>query len=353
MIEFRELNVNFRQKGKAFHAVKNVTFQIEDGEIFGIVGSSGAGKSTVLRTINLLQRPTSGEVVVDGRNIVNYKRKELRNLRKEIGMIFQHFNLASNKTVYSNIAFAMKAAGKKKEEIDKKVSELLSLVGLKEYRNAYPSRLSGGQKQRVAIARALANDAKILLCDEPTSALDLETTKAILDLLRNLNEKLGITVVIITHELDVVKSICDRAAVMNNGELIEVNNIYHIFTSSEHEFTRQLVQHDAGYDLPENILGHTKGRIIRIRYQGEEANNPVLAEMAELFGIKTNILLGKIEYIGELPLGILYVQIDGDERDIENALTYLKTHTEDVEFVINTSSDGGEDKKLERSSHEN
>lgn len=201
MIEFRNVDVRFKNGGKEFDAVKNATLKIEKGEIFGIVGSSGAGKSTLLRTINLLQTVTAGEVLVNGENIVNFKGEKLRNLRRNTGMIFQHFNLADSKTVYQNIAFVLKAAGKSRAETDKRVKELLELVNLTDKSDSYPARLSGGQKQRVAIARALANNAEILLCDEATSALDLETTASILTLLKELNQRLGITIVIITHEI--------------------------------------------------------------------------------------------------------------------------------------------------------
>ena len=210
MIEFKHVSVSFKQRKQFFEAVNDANFKIEKGEIFGIAGSSGAGKSTLLRTINLLQTVSSGEILVDDENVTNYRSNQLRILRRNIGMIFQHFNLARNLTVYQNIAFVLKAAGKSKVETETRVNELLDLVNLSDKANSYPANLSGGEKQRVAIARALANDAKILLCDEPTSALDLETTSSILSLLKDLNKKFGITIVIITHELNVIKSICDK-----------------------------------------------------------------------------------------------------------------------------------------------
>ena len=209
MIGFQNVSVRFPAKGKDVKAVKNVSFEIKEKEVFGIVGTSGAGKSTLLRTINLLQRPTEGKVLVNGEDITNLSGEALRKLRVEIGMIFQQFNLINTKTVFENVAFAMKSAGKSKEQIKQRVPEILELVGLSERMYAYPSTLSGGQKQRVGIARAIANNPKILLCDEPTSALDLETTNSILDLLREINRKLGITTVIISHEMNVIKKICD------------------------------------------------------------------------------------------------------------------------------------------------
>ncbi len=333
MIEFKDVNVSFKQKRSDLDAVRNVSFTIDSGEIYGIVGSSGAGKSTLLRTINLLQMPTQGEVIIDGKNVEHYKGEELRKLRRTIGMIFQHFNLAESKTVYENIAFVLKAAGKSKEETDTRVRELLELVSLSDKIHAYPSKLSGGQKQRVAIARALANDANILLCDEPTSALDLETTSAILSLLKELNEKIGITVVIITHELEVVKSICHKVAIMNRGEVVEIGKVYDVFTRPKDEFTRQLISYTTQFELPKEVLANSKGRILKLLYQGDNANNPILSQTANTYGIGFNILLGKIEYISGVPLGILYVHIFGEEEVVEMAQEYLRENTASLEVI--------------------
>ena len=335
MIEFKNVNVRFKNNGKKFHAVKNASLKIEKGEIFGIVGSSGAGKSTLLRAINLLQQPTDGDVLVNGESIINYKGEKLRNLRRNTGMIFQHFNLIDSKTVYKNIAFVLKAAGKSKEETDKRVKELLELVNLTDKTNSYPSRLSGGQKQRVAIARALANNAEVLLCDEATSALDLETTSSILALLKEINQRLGITIVIITHELDVVKSICSRVAVMNNGEIVETGEVYKIFTKASNEYTKQLISHTLKFDLPKEIIENIKGTIIKLTYHGDNANNPILSYAANTFGIGFNILLGKIEYINKEPLGILYVNLIGEPEIIPLALAYLAENTESLEVLYN------------------
>lgn len=333
MIEFKNVNVSFKNGDKEFSAVKDASLKIEKGEIFGIVGSSGAGKSTLLRTINLLQPITRGDVLVNGESIIGFKGEKLRNLRRNTGMIFQHFNLADSKTVYQNIAFVLKAAGKSKAETDKRVKELLELVNLTEKSDSYPSRLSGGQKQRVAIARALANNAEILLCDEATSALDLETTASILALLKELNQSLGITIVIITHELDVVKSICSRVAVMNSGEIVETGGVYDIFTKSENEFTKQLISHTLKFDLPDEVLANIKGTVVKITYHGDNANNPILSYAANTCGVGFNILLGKIEYINKVPLGILYVNIFGEAESIKSALQYLASHTESTEVI--------------------
>lgn len=337
MIEFNNVSVSFAQNEQMIMAVKEVTLSIQRGEIFGIMGSSGAGKSTLLRTINLLQAPTRGEVIVDGIDVAHFKGNNLRNLRQSIGMIFQHFNLAESKTVYQNIAFVLKAAGKSKKEIDQRVRSLLELVNLSEKIYSYPSQLSGGQKQRVAIARALANDAKILLCDEPTSALDLETTSSILSLIKELNKKIGITVVIITHELEVIKNICHRVAVMNGGEVVETGNIYDIFTNPEKDFTRQLCSYTTNMDLPREILQNTKGIILKLIYQGNNANNPILSYAAKTYGVGFNILLGKIEYISGIPLGVLYVQLIGEKEGIHQSMNYLKQNTARIEVIQNES----------------
>lgn len=222
MIKFENVSITFNTKDAEVHAVRNVSFDVNKGEIFGIVGTSGAGKSTLLRTVNLLEKPGSGKVNVEGIDITSLDKKSLRGARQKIGMIFQHYNLVHTKTVYDNIAFPMKISGKSAKEISKKVPELLEIVALSDKAHAYPGQLSGGQKQRVGIARALANDPHLLLCDEPTSALDLETTRSILELLRDINRRYGITVLLISHEMDVIKSICSRVAVMRGGEVCGV-----------------------------------------------------------------------------------------------------------------------------------
>jgi D-methionine transport system ATP-binding protein len=333
MIKFINVEVTFKGKGKSVEAVKNATFEINNGEIFGIVGTSGAGKSTLLRTINLLQRPTSGTVIVNGKEITNYKGNELRSLRAGIGMIFQHFNLIHTKTVFENVAFAMKAAGKSKEEIKNRVPEVLELVGLSDRASAFPSTLSGGQKQRVGIARAIANNPSILLCDEATSALDLETTNAILQLLREINQKLGITTVIISHEMHVIKSICDRVAVMTDGDVVELDDIFSVFSHPKHEYTKSLVNHTINLELPARLLNNNGKRILKIIYSGEKAEEAVLSDTIRAFKVNINILHGKIEYITNKPFGILIVQLDGLTEDVEIAEKYLKQRTFNVEVI--------------------
>ena len=333
MIEFKNVSVSFQNKGRIVDAVKNVSFEIQKGEIFGIVGTSGAGKSTLLRTINLLQRPTDGTVLIAGKDITHFQGEELRKARLNIGMIFQQFNLINTKTVFDNVAFAMKVAGKSKEEILQRVPEVLQLVGLTERANAYPSTLSGGQKQRVGIARAVANNPEILLCDEATSALDLETTKAILSLLKEINKKLGITIVVITHEMDVIKEICDRVAVMSNGEVLELGDVFTVFASPQHSFTQSLVNHTLNFELPERFLQDTNKRTLKIIYNGEHAEEGVISETIKKFDIDLNILHGKIEYISNRPLGILLVQLSGKESEIQNAQKYIAERTYKTELI--------------------
>ena len=335
MVEFKNVSVSFKENNKIVEAVKNVSFKINKGDIFGIVGGSGAGKSTLLRTINLLQPVTSGEVIVNGNNIVNYNQKQLRELRKNIGMIFQHFNLAKNKTVFQNIEFVLKSAGWKKDDINKRVKELLEFVKLSDKGDTYPSKLSGGQKQRVAIARALANNTDILICDEPTSALDAETTSSVLQLLKEVNEKFGVTIIIITHELDVVKSICNYTAVMLKGEVVELGEVYEVFTNPKNEFTKQLIDHTQNFEIPDKIKKIIDGPIIKVKYLGEKAAEAVLSQTAEDFNVKYNILHGKIEYIDSKPLGILYVNIKGTALNIEQAIEGLKERTYSTEVVVN------------------
>lgn len=333
MIRFQNIHVRFIANKNKVEAVRNVSFDICPGEVFGIVGTSGAGKSTLLRTINLLQRPSSGKVIVNGEDITGFTGVKLRRHRVETGMIFQHFNLIHTKTVFENIAFAMKAAGKSKEQIEKRVPEVLELVGLTDRAEAYPSKLSGGQKQRVGIARAIANNPKILLCDEPTSALDLDTTNSILELLKKINQQLGITTVIISHEMNVIKKICDRVAVMKDGEVVELDTVYNLFASPKHPFTRQLVNHTINLELPQRLFHEPGRRLLKIVYRGEKAEDPVIADTIRNFDIGLNILHGKIEYISDQPIGILIVDLDGTAENVAAAEQYLQTRVADMEVL--------------------
>ncbi len=304
---------------------------IDKGDIYGIVGYSGAGKSTLVRVINLLQRPTAGTVIINKENILTFSKKELRQQRKKIGMIFQHFNLMKERTIFSNIDFSLKYSGLSKSERRQKISHLLELVGLSEKRDAYPSQLSGGQKQRVAIARALANDPEILLCDEATSALDPKTTGQILALLKKLNQELNLTIVLITHEMQVVKEICNKVAVMENGCVVESNDIVSIFSQPQQPLTKDFIRTATHIDQAlTTILEHPKladldknQELIEFSYVGDQTNEPLIAQLYSQYQVYTNILYGNVEIVQNVPIGHLIVVLSGDEAQRQQALAYL------------------------------
>lgn len=333
IIEIKDVSVGFRQKKKQVEAVKDVSLNIYEGEIVGIIGLSGAGKSTLLRTINGLQKASSGEVIVNGKTVGDLKENELRLLRSNIGMIFQHFNLVGSMDVYANIEFVLTENGSTKEQAKERIEELLDYVGLSDKKHSYPGQLSGGQKQRVAIARALANKASILLCDEPTSALDSETTAAVLKLLKKINKELNITTVIITHELDVVKEICDRVVVMDAGKIVEEGEVYETFTNPSSEFTANLIKKDNKFTIPDNVLEHTKGKVVRIEYSNENAERSLIADVVDRFGVLVNIIHGRIEYIDEKPFGVLYIGVDGEYAQIKDALKYIEKNAGRMEVI--------------------
>lgn len=331
LIQVKNVSVSFKTKDKQIDAVKQVSFDVYEGEILGIIGSSGAGKSTLVRTLNRLADPTSGQVLFKGMDIKLLSGFSLQYFRFQVGMIFQNFNLASSKTIYENIAFVLKAAGKKRNEVRKRVTELLKLVGLSDKAQAYPSELSGGQKQRVGIARALANNAKILLCDEATSALDPQTTTAILDLLKQLNQQFKLTIILITHEIDVVKKICHRVAVMSQGELIELNNTFAMFAAPQKPFTQTFLNVDENTTLPDSIRNKAKGKLVRLRYINENTTQPILYESAKQTQVAFNILHGCIEYFNDQALGILVVELIGAPDNINDLINTLKSHAVIVE----------------------
>ncbi|WP_059170269.1 methionine ABC transporter ATP-binding protein [Bacillus sp. FJAT-27445] len=313
--------------------VDNVSLEIKKGEIFGIVGYSGAGKSSLIRCLNLLEKPTSGEITIDGVKLTSLPSRQLREARQKIGMIFQHFYLVSSKTVFDNIAFALKAGGKNSSQIEKRVTELLELVGLSDKRDVYPAQLSGGQKQRVGIARALANDPNVLLCDEATSALDPSTTKSILSLLKKINQELGLTIVLITHEMDVVKEICDRIAVMQDGKIIEEGQVYDIFANPRQPLTKAFINSVLHFELPEHLLARRHGTVIKITFKGSAAEEGIVSDVLQQFRVKGNILHGKIEYIQSIPLGIFIMELSGEKTEIDKAISYLIDRTNNVEVV--------------------
>jgi D-methionine transport system ATP-binding protein len=333
MIRVEHLVKKYETKKGTVIGVNDVSLTVNKGKIFGIVGYSGAGKSSLIRCLNLLEEPSSGKVFVDGVELTSLRPLKLREARQKIGMIFQHFHLVSSKTVYENVAFALKAAKKSKAEMEIRVTELLKLVGLSDKRDVYPAQLSGGQKQRVGIARALANDPKVLLCDEATSALDPSTTQSILALLKKINQDLGLTIILITHEMDVIKSICDRVAVMENGEVIEEGPVYEIFANPVKPLTKLFINSVLQLELPEQLVKNSKGVLVKIQFKGNVAEEPIVSDMLQKYAVKGNILHGKIEYIQGTPLGIFVIELIGTTEEIQKAIKFLHDRTKHLEVI--------------------
>ena len=334
MIKFSKVEKTYASPAGPVPALKGIDLDIAKGEIYGIIGLSGAGKSTLVRCINMLERPTGGKVIVDGKDMTALTDSELRGARKDIGMIFQHFNLLSSATVYENIAFPLKLAGKSDREIKAKVEPLLKLVGLEAKAGQYPSQLSGGQKQRVGIARALASEPKVLLCDEATSALDPQTTKAILELIRDINKKLQLTVVVITHEMQVIKDICDKVAVIDKGVIAEQGTVLEVFTNPQQPITKEFISVLLSNDLPAAFRG---GKIspepaedayllMRLTFIGESADDPVIADMIRKFPeVETTLLFGNLDHIKSTPFGRMIIGLRGENSQVQAALDYLKS----------------------------
>ena len=341
MIELTHISKNFASGGRTVHAVQDVSLSIGKGEIFGIIGFSGAGKSTLVRCINLLERPTSGSVTVDGKEMTALSARELRQARKKIGMIFQHFNLMPSRTVLGNVAYPLRGSGLSGEQIADKVHRLLELVGIGDKAEAYPKQLSGGQKQRVAIARALANDPNVLLCDEATSALDPQTTKAILRLLKNLNEKLGITVVIITHEMAVVKEICDRVAVMEHGRVVEQGEVFNVFADPRQEITRSFIHTTSNLRKIEELIEEDSPvvqlkpgeLIVRLSYIQRNVSEPLISTVSRKFDITLNIIFSDIAIVQNAPIGGTVAIISGEREQITQAIAYLIEKNVGVEVI--------------------
>ncbi|MDF2821039.1 MAG: methionine transporter ATP-binding protein [Clostridiales bacterium] len=341
MIEIKNVSKTFLSEGKILEAVKDVSLHIKPKEVFGIIGFSGAGKSTLVRCINLLERPSHGSIIVDGQDITSLSPKELHKARKNIGMIFQHFNLMKSRNVFQNIAYPLKGRGQNKNEIKEKVNALLKLVELEDKAKAYPSQLSGGQKQRVAIARALATDPKVLLCDEATSALDPQTTLSILKLLKQVNKQLGITIVIITHEMAVIKEVCNRVAVMENGKIAEEGEVFQVFSSPRQEVTKGFIDTTSVlhkiYDLIETsspVVQLKPGeKILKLKYLEKKASEALISIISRDFNIDCNIIFGSIEIIGDAPLGGLVIIVSGKSGDIEDAINYLESKNVEVEVL--------------------
>lgn len=357
MIKLRDIDVVFKTDNRTVTAVKNVSLDVNSGEIYGIVGYSGAGKSTLVRTINLLQLPTKGYVEVNGQDLLSLSSAQLRTARKKIGMIFQHFNLMESRTIAENVAFPLKNSGLSRTQKNEKVKELLTLVGLEDKLYNYPSQLSGGQKQRVAIARSLANDPDVLLCDEATSALDPKTTQSILDLLRDLNEKLGLTIVIITHEMAVVKDLCHKVAVMENGEILEQGQIVDIFTSPQKSLTKEFIDTATHFDREVNVVlekidaGSDYGNqhIVRITYVGKDTTQPVMAQLIRQYDLMVNILYGNVEVLQKTPVGNLLVAISGAADDFEAGIKFLQERNVKLEILaVPVKEEGGENELVKR-----
>lgn len=339
MIQLKNVHKLYDSKSGQVHAVKDVTLSINKGEIFGIIGYSGAGKSTMIRLLNGLEQPTEGTVVVGGHDISKAKGAELRNARQKISMIFQHFNLLWSRTVEDNIAFPLEIAGVAKEQRAKRVQELVELVGLSGREKAYPSQLSGGQKQRVGIARALANEPEVLLCDEATSALDPETTDSILELLLDINKRLGLTIVLITHEMHVIQKICNRVAVMEAGQVVEQGEVLNVFKNPQADITKNFVSQVSGVkretqaSLDQILVNYKTGKIVKLSFVGQTTEQPVISQIIKQHQVDVNIIQGSITHTTSGPFGTLYVHIDGDETKVEKALQLLEQHEIQTEVI--------------------
>jgi D-methionine transport system ATP-binding protein len=346
MIEFDQLTKVFEGRGEPVPVLRGVSLRISRGEIFGVIGRSGAGKSTLVRCVNLLERPTSGRVVVDGKDVTALGGAALREARRHVGMIFQHFNLLSSRTVLENVAFPLELAGRSREEIRREVEPLLELVGLADKRDRYPAELSGGQKQRVGIARALAPRPSVLLCDEATSALDPETTQSILALLRDINRRLGLTILLITHEMAAIQAICDRVAVLDHGRIVDQGTVFDVFTAPKAEVTRSFVRDVVDRELPSWLVEAMRatapgaGRpVLRIVFTGPSAHAPVVSEVVKRFDVALNILQANVDYIQGAPYGNIVLEASGGAAALEAAIAYVRSLDLQVEILGHVSAD--------------
>lgn len=338
MIRFEHVSKTFQTKNGPFDALKDVSFEIEKGDIYGVIGYSGAGKSTLIRMVNALETPTSGNVWVEEKDIGTLNQKELRNLRKGIGMIFQQFNLLESKTIYDNVAIALKLNGVSKKDMEKRVTELLDFVELSDKKYSYPGQLSGGQKQRIGIARALANNPSILLCDEATSALDPKTTDSILELLKKINEMLHITIVIITHEMNVIQKICNKVAVMDYGQVVETGSVIQVFSNPRSDIARRFVGNLIRDVIPEPLVESIRretrnSRLLRIKLENTDSTEPLLWEINRRFEVETNILYSTINVIQGIVVGIMLVLFTGTDEEIEKAEQYILESKEEYKEV--------------------
>ena len=344
MIDIQDLSLTYAGPQGPVHALKNINLHIQAGEVFGIIGRSGAGKSSLVRCMNLLNRPGSGKMIVNGRDLLQLSDAQLRQARQEIGMVFQHFNLLSSRTVFDNAALPLELAGVSKAQIAQRITPLLELVGLAHLANRYPAQISGGQKQRVGIARALASNPRVLLSDEATSALDPETTRSILDLLRQVNRELGVTVVLITHQMLVIKQIADRVAVMEAGKVVEAGSVIDVFTRPQQPITRSLIDEIVPQQLPASVMARVEqlnaklqpgvvGRLLRLSYAGESAYEPILSHLIRELGLDLSILHGQIDEIQEQTFGSLAVHVSGEASRVQAAVAHLRASGVQVQVV--------------------
>jgi len=341
MIRLENISKVFDVGGKKLTALDNISLHVPQGQICGVIGASGAGKSTLIRCVNLLERPTFGHVIINGKDLTELSDAQLVVERRHIGMIFQHFNLLSSRTVFDNIALPLELEGVSRQAIVEKVNSLLDLVGLSEKKHVYPANLSGGQKQRVAIARALAADPKVLLCDEATSALDPATTQSILKLLKEINRTLGITILLITHEMDVVKRICDHVAVIDKGQLVEQGTVGEIFSNPRTELAQAFIRSTFHINLPDEYLDNLspqpttekRSPIIKFEFTGRSVDAPLLSKASREFGVELSILTSQIEYAGGVKFGFSIAEAFGDEDAITQAKIFLMENNVRVEVL--------------------
>ncbi|MGE8563217.1 MAG: methionine ABC transporter ATP-binding protein [Acinetobacter bohemicus] len=335
MIEFKDISKHYELKGQTIRALDQINLEIPEGSIFGIIGYSGAGKSTLIRLINLLERPTQGQVIINQKDFTALDARSLRQERANIGMIFQHFNLLQTKTVAANIEIPLKLLGVSKAEREKRLNELLDFIDLKHKKDAFPDELSGGQKQRVGIARALANHPKILLCDEATSALDPQTTKSVLALLKKINQEQGITIVMVTHEMDVIETVCDYVAVMEQGKVIETGSTIDIFSQPQHPTTKNFIQTVLQQQLPVNILNNLENQnhnsIYCLQFLGKSAQETVVQAVIKKFDISLNIVFANMTEINGTVIGQMFIQLLGDPAIIQQAIEFLQQNGVEVE----------------------
>ena len=338
MIKLSNITKVFQQGNRSIQALNNVSLHVPAGQIYGVIGASGAGKSTLIRCVNLLERPTEGSVQVDGQELTALSEKELTRARRQIGMIFQHFNLLASRTVFGNVALPLELDNTPQAEIKRRVTELLDLVGLGDKHDSYPANLSGGQKQRVAIARALASNPKVLLCDEATSALDPKTTDSILELLKKINEMLHITIVIITHEMNVIQKICNKVAVMDYGQVVETGSVIQVFSDPRSDIARRFVGNLIRDVIPEPLVESIRretrnSRLLRIKLENTDSTEPLLWEINRKFEVETNILYSTINVIQGIVVGIMLVLFTGTDEEIEKAEQYILESKEEYREV--------------------